>query len=406
MKYCSAVIGTGFGDECKGNRTHICASKSQSSIVVRFNGGAQASHTVVSDGRRHSFRHLGSGTFTGAFTYLSEDFIVNPVAFCLEREEIKNHFGIIPNEYVHPNCIVTTFWDMYINQAVETMRGKKRHGSVGMGINETVERSKILEYKLTVMDLLIPSKLQSKLEDIKNRYVEERLKKEYNLSIDQLPEKYRNLLTDDTHIEMFMFYAKEFVDSVRIFETPIIERFDNVVFEGAQGLLLDQDNYNFWPYVTSSSTGMKNVMKVLQEIGYQESIDIHYLTRCYMTRHGQGYFPTEVVGKPYSKIEDLTNVTNEFQGKLRFGILDVDLLSQAINTDLKNLTIPDANIFPTFTCFDQLDDTVKYKVNGQTLETEKELFLKRMSRIFEEKIANVDGIYATTGVKREDLITY
>lgn len=405
MKYCSAVIGSSFGDECKGNITHILASKSPSSITVRFNGGAQASHTVVSDGRRHSFRHFGSGTFAGAVTYLSEDFIVNPIAFSLERQKIVDTFNITPTEYVHPNCIVTTLWDIYINQVVETMRGEHRHGSVGMGINETVKRSQLARYKITVMDLLNPSILKAKLEDIKDHYVPERLKIEYNLSIDEMPEKYQQLFADREIIDMFMFFSKEFVDNVKVLESSVIERFDNVVFEGAQGLLLDQDNVAFWPYVTSSSTGIKNVMKVLNDIGYKDAINIHYLNRCYMTRHGQGYFPTEVFGKPYSKIEDLTNVTNEFQGALRFGILDMDLLTKAIQTDLKNLTVP-ANIFPTFTCVDQADDFVKYTLNGQLLEAQKELFIPTMSTIFEQRIDNVAGVYATTGLRKEDLILY
>lgn len=404
MKETKIVIGAMFGDEGKGNVTDILCSQSNQTLNVRFNGGAQASHTVVTpDGKRNAFRHFGSGSFTGATTYLSEQFIVNIFAFCLERENLNNEFAINPKVYVNSNCIVTTLWDMYINQAVETMRGDKRHGSCGMGINETVHRSKYEAYTITVKDLVCEKELRKKLEAIQNDYVPMRLRNKYGVSLEDLPIEYQESLSKEDNIDMTMFYAKEFLDNVIFADDLILEDFENIVFEGAQGLMLDQQCKRFWPNVTTSNTGIKNVMPVLENINFSENLEIYYVSRCYATRHGRGEFPTALEGKPYKNIVDLTNIPNEFQESLRFGFLDTDLLIEGINTDLKNLTLP-AKVYLTFTCFDQLDSIVKYKLNGNIEEVSKEQFLSKMLNIFKKNISNFSGMYITKGERRDNLI--
>lgn len=405
MKQCSIVIGSAWGDEGKGHMTDILCN-CENTLNVRFNGGAQASHTVVTpDGKRHAFRHFGAGTFAGAKTYLSEHFIVNTVAYAMEKNELINSFGITPCLYVNPNCLVTTIWDVYINQAVETIRKDKRHGSCGFGINETVERSKIQEYKITVIDLFSKEKLMDKLLAIQNQYVQMRLKTEYGLSIEDLPSKYQDLLTNKENIDMFLFYVNEFVESVQVLGNGILNKFDNVVFEGAQGLLLDQNNSKYFPHVTTSNTGIKNAMDILTSLNYKGKVDIYYMSRCYQTKHGAGPFKNEILGKPYSEVVDLTNVPNEFQGSLRFGYLDFDLLSFEINKDLRNLVLP-ANVRVTFTCLDQVGKEVKYikDSNLKTIKTDK--FLKTALRVLSAKIDNLHGVYATCGLTRDCLIPY
>ena len=405
MKNCSIVIGSLWGDEGKGHMTDILCNN-PNSLNVRFNGGAQASHTVVTpDNKRHAFRHFGAGTFAGAKTYLSKDFIVNTIAFCFERNELINVFNINPCEYVNPKCIVSTPWDIYINQAIETFRGDLRHGSCGFGINETVERSKIEKFKITVIDLLLKDRLKEKLLAIQNEYVQMRLKSEYNLTINDLPDKYQKLLTDPENIDMFMFYAEEFISNVQIHETGFINKFDNVVFEGAQGLLLDQNNTDYFPHVTTSNTGIKNVMNILSTLNYKGPINIYYMSRCYITRHGAGPFKSEILSKPYSKINDLTNIPNEFQGALRFGYLDFDLLAYEINKDLKNLICP-ANVNIVFTCLDQIDDCFKYYENNHLKSAKSSNFLKTAWRILNAKIKNMNDILSTTGLTRDDINSY
>ncbi len=405
MNRVSVVIGSLWGDEGKGHMTDILCNK-PNTLNVRFNGGAQASHTVVTkDGKRHAFRHFGAGTFAGAKTYLTEDFIVNTVAFCFERNELINDFNINPCEFVNPNCIVTTIWDMYINQMIEVIRGDMRHGSCGFGINETVERSKNPKYRVTVKDLLCRETLVSKLSLIQNEYIYERLKSEYDLTIQEIPEKYKDLLLAEDNIDMFCFYANEFISNIKIRDEKFIEEFDNVVFEGAQGLLLDQNNSKYFPHVTTSNTGIKNVMKTLSNLDYDGDVNIYYMSRCYLTRHGAGPFENELGFKPYEKVEDLTNIPNEFQGALRFGYLDFDLLCEEINKDLKNLN-RSANINVTFTCYDQVDDEFKYFEDGKLKTISKRDFFDIAWNVLSKNIGCIKNIYLTEGLTRDYLIKY
>ena len=183
MKNVKIVIGALWGDEAKGHMTHILTNDetNDSSIVVRFNGGSQASHTVISGTKSHAFRHIGSGTFKNAATYLSSDFICNIFQFIFEIEKIEKITGYTPVVYVSPSSLVTTSYDEIINQEIEIMRGKNRHGSCGLGINETVERSKLNNYCITVSDLFFEDTLKEKLEKIRDEYVPFRLKNEYGL---------------------------------------------------------------------------------------------------------------------------------------------------------------------------------------------------------------------------------
>ena len=111
MKDIKIVIGANWGDEGKGLMTDYFSQK-PNTIVVCSNGGAQRGHTVVTlDSIRHVFRHFGSGTFNGASTYLSEDFICNPIIFRQEYEELKN-LGYAPKTYINNKCMLTTPFDM------------------------------------------------------------------------------------------------------------------------------------------------------------------------------------------------------------------------------------------------------------------------------------------------------
>jgi adenylosuccinate synthase len=295
------VIGANFGDEGKGLVTdHLCHQGA--GMVVRFNGGAQAGHTVVRpDGKRHVFHHLGSGSFEGVPTYLSQFFIVNPICFYRELDALRG-FGLRPTVYAHPECLVTTFADMMINQELEDRRGDKRHGSVGMGINETIERSGVPELKITMADLWNGAKsLERKLVEICDKYATFRTGKPIE--------------SPSEMIAAFLKGAEALANDIH----PLgIAQCEDPVFEGAQGLLLDQNNKEFFPHLTRSNTGMQNVRTLCAQAGIDE-IDAYYVSRTYLTKHGAGRLPGE---DPDMAFEDDTNVAHAYQGTLRFAPLD------------------------------------------------------------------------------------
>ena len=316
----TAVIGAGFGDEGKG---HIVDYLSDSdTCVIRYNGGAQAGHTVQDDERRHPFHHFGSGTFRGASTYLSQHFLVNPMLWDKETEEID-----APFLEIHQKAPLTTYFDMLINQFVEEARGASRHGSCGVGINETIVRNQHLAWATYVDDVRDSYGFAKKLRQIQRTYAIPRFK---CLTGKEPPEMFRHLVESEELFTHFISTTFNMMMNSHLFSN--LPEADKYIFEGAQGLLLDED-HKFFPHVTHSRPGLANILEVCTEAGVTE-LDVYYVLRSYMTRHGAGPFPTE---DPTMSFRDDTNIVNQFQGGLRFGVLDYDLIREAIDKDLSQV---------------------------------------------------------------------
>jgi adenylosuccinate synthase len=349
------VVGANFGDEGKGLVTDYLVKDLSDTIVIRFNGGGQAAHTVeLSDGRKHVFHHIGSGSLRDAPTLLSEHFIVNPIVFNREFITIpENHIKV----FAHRKALLTTPYDWLLNQKVEKKRDDKQHGTCGMGINETVTRTvggyddataadKVRDRDVitTLADIYDTKSLKQKLRNIRNFYVPKRAKQlginpeyimDYNLS---------DYLEDCDLMSRLVIPVGNY---------NILKLFKNRVFEGAQGLLLDEYHY-YYPHVTRSRTGINNATEILKSIGHIEA-NVHYVTRSYLTRHGPGPLPYE--GEVEVR-EDVTNKHNSYQGILRFAPLNLDLLSQSITNDLINSN--GLNLYPrlNITWGQHLDDFI------------------------------------------------
>lgn len=354
-----AVIGAGYGDEGKGVLVNVLAQDAARDgfvpFVVRSNGGGQAAHTVeLNCGLRYVFKHHGSGTFAGAPTYLSQDFIVNPIIFFKEHRKLQ---GIceslgkkMPKVYCSPDALVSLPIDMMINQELEKSRGDERHGSCGWGIGETVQRTEA-GYAVRVRDLSYFT--VEKLQELNLLYGIKRFKE---LGIDPPDDLFDNRV-NKRFIKDIEFFMHE-VDPLTDDSLELLG--DYVIFEGAQGLGLDQDKGHF-PYVTRSNTGLKNIRK-LAELNNITDLVVLYATRCYNTRHGAG--PLEWEGELKGVfVNDPTNVENPWQQKLRTAPIDLDVLSKRINDDfgdapyVKSLAI---------TCMDQIHEEFVVAYDGET----------------------------------------
>lgn len=297
MKEVDVVIGSNYGDEGKGSSVnHLCKD---STIVVRFNGGAQAGHTVVHDNIRHVFHSFGSGTLKGCPTYFSSDFYVDPMMFFKEAYSISQKKKLKFSIFADPECNIVTPFDVLINQLLEKSRGGNRHGSCGMGFGESVRRSNC--------------GFALKLKDIGKVDVLE-LIEYFNKRTDELEIK---ITINNDLIEQFRIDCLDFVKYVKLVDfDKIDDMFDNIVFEGAQGLRLDQNSKDF-PHVTYSNTGLDNVLKLLDKSRHK--LNVHYITRPYLTRHGAGPLNNEIINPG---IIDETNMPNDYQGSLRFSKMD------------------------------------------------------------------------------------
>lgn len=324
-----AVIGACFGDEGKGHIVDYLAYEHDASYVVRFCGGAQAGHTVRGGGFRHVFHHFGSGTWAGAKTYFGRRFIMNPIVFREERAALlrKGIGESLLRCAGDERCLVTTHADMILNEIVETHRGADRHGSCGMGINETVERSG--SFPLTSLDLLSgEDDLRRKLTSIVRDWVPHRLGE---LGIDPAEHAQRiEWIESERVMDSWIRDAGITASSLTLASPDFLDS-HVVVYEGSQGLLLSEDNEAMFPHLTRASTGSKNIVEMVED-GAPTPDELYYVTRAYMTRHGAGPFPTE---DPWMSYEDETNQPNPWQGTLRFGALDVPLIYEAIDSDVE-----------------------------------------------------------------------
>lgn len=316
----AAVIGVGFGDEGKGLATdHLCAG-CDNVTVIRHNGGAQAGHTVESDGKRFVFHQLSSGSFRHADTYWSHTFMPDLYKLGTELSDFAAVSGYAPDIYCDHGTCPTFIDDVLINMALEKSRGEKRHGSCGMGINEATLRIRA-GFGLTIHEIKASdsSHIYRELLRIRREYVAERLDS-LGLKPKELGE-YGELLESEIALFNFAEQMAEGAGAVKIADDrkAYFSGRGRVIFEGAQGLLLDSENKEFAPHVTASRTGLVNPASLCNEYGLELELAV-YVMRSYVTRHGAGPLPYECEKDALGSVsEDLTNRENEWQGKLRYG---------------------------------------------------------------------------------------
>ena len=374
-KRADIVIGANFGDEGKGLVTdYLAARYEEEALIVRHNGGAQAGHTVTApDGRRHVFKHFGSGSLAGAKTYLSRFFVCNPIIYLQEQEKLRA-LGVHPMVYVDPSAPISTPYDMMINQISEESRGNGRHGSCGVGFGETIGRSLHPDFVLHFIDLANREKLRTFLLKTRNEWVPQRLRV---LGINDLSPAWVERINSGRILDWYLDQAQKFAASVHLAPHGLLKTTPHVVFEGAQGLLLDQDS-QWFPHVTRSHTGIRNALTLAREAGIEE-IDVTYISRAYCTRHGAGPLPHELMQKPYEAIHDETNIPNEYQGSLRFAHLDLDLLSSTIFDDLKHgQDFPKLTFRLGLSCMDQVGSDIGFINRGRFEQASPNVFLAKV----------------------------
>ena len=345
------VIGLNFGDEGKGLAVDALAASTKNPIVVRFNGGCQAGHTVQTPaGNRHVFHHVGAGALAGAPTFLSRHFLFSPGVF------LKEHYALSQmiaqrEVFSDPRAHVTTPFDIMLNRWAEEDRGDSRHGSCGEGINETVERG-LAGFVITVGDLLgEPARLDA-LVDLVADYAAQRA---LTLGL-RMTEERAIALRGKKAKASFTASAALMRGRIRPAEPEILRQY-NPIFEGAQGLQLDQNNAAMFPHLTRSSTGMTNVAEICQEASITEA-DVLYMTRPYFTRHGAGPLPGAAESLRSVDFSDPTNQPSQWQGSMRLAPLNLDMMEDALERDLFEAPGMTLNRMIGISCLDQIQGSV------------------------------------------------
>jgi adenylosuccinate synthase len=285
-----AVVDLGYGDAGKGTVVDALCASAPVRAVLRFNGGAQAAHNVIhDDGRHHTFAQFGSGTLRGVPTHLTRFMVVDPLALAAEAAALGNPFELLT---VDEDALLATPWHRAANQRREAARGSGRHGSCGMGVGET------MAYALSH-----PS--APRVGDVRSRSVLRRRLAEVAEFFDN-----PDIPFDDV-VETFLAFGR----AVRIVDGSHVDRLlaeGPCVFEGAQGVLLDE--WRGWhPHTTWSTTTFDNVNELcpsFRRLG---------VVRTYTTRHGAGPF---VTADESLTLPEAHNGRGVWQGAFRTGHFD------------------------------------------------------------------------------------
>ena len=357
MNTAYAVIGAHYGDEGKGQVTawicrRIKAGNPEARILnVLTNGGCQRGHTVNITGDkhfRHVFKHFGSGTPYGAHTMFGPEFILNPMQFIKELDQIRH---LRPVVYCGWHNRVQLPVDMAVNQYLEWERAGRgeEHGSVGFGVNETLLR---YERGMGSSFLKMASDADSneisfvdEITALSHEYAHDRIIEEMGeeSAFNEFESKYWDYISKDCY--------RHFTDDLLRMSGclnagwPSSRAFDHdyFVFENGQGLKIGQQESKSYFNCTPSDTGAFSVLRAMSDMhlvgdkanekSRVDGLAVYYVTRTYMTRHGAGPFSSkETSTPPFKELDDQTNVPNDFQGRIRYaefsGPADFDAMKE------------------------------------------------------------------------------
>lgn len=324
-----AVVGLGFGDEGKGATVDALVRRTHADTVVRFNGGGQAAHHVVTpEGHAHCFSQFGSGTFAGARTHLSRFVTVDAVGLYREAEALAAA-GVMPWALltVDPRCAVVTPYHRALNHLRELSRGAERHGSTGRGFGEVAAAQATGGPTLTVGLLASGDSpaIHARLSAVRDYCFSRAIA----LGVDPgLMTPWRVFQNTEAG-EDWLYTARLALARTEVLpDDEARDDAETVVFEGAQGVLLDEW-HGLHPHTTYSTTTFANAATLAEEWG--APLTRIGVTRAYATRHGAGPLPTEdadpALREAWARGEH--NADGEWQGAFRYGHPDLVLLRYA-----------------------------------------------------------------------------
>jgi len=350
------VVGSQWGDEGKGKIVDWLSD--QADVVIRFQGGHNAGHTLVIDGITYKLRLLPSGIVRkGKISILGNGVVIDPWALLNEIEEIKKQgVDVTPENFmISESASLILPFHQEMDEIREDAAGKGKIGTTRRGIGPCYE-DKVGRRSIRVMDLRSESNLDNRLENVLLHH--NAIRKGLNKKIFEKDELKKELLKISSEILRFA--------------QPVwlkLDQFNNerkkILFEGAQGILLDVD-HGTYPYVTSSNT-----VPAMAATGSGSGPDkINYIlgiTKAYTTRVGSGPFPTELndeIGESLGRRgKEFGTVTAR---KRRCGWFDAVLVRQTIKiSGINGIALTKLDVLDEL---DEIKMCIGYELNGKKIE--------------------------------------
>ncbi len=349
------VVGTQWGDEGKGKVTDFLAEKAN--VIVRFQGGNNAGHTIVFDNKKFALHLIPSGIFRkDTMNILANGMVINPKALIEELNMLENGGINNYNLAISDRAHVVLPYHVVLDQLFEDIKeGNKKVGTTNKGIGPTYS-DKSARIGIRMCDFIDLETFKEKLMDNVNYYNKIfTLFGKSKMRINEIFEEYKE----------YSKIIKPFVTDTSILLNNKFANNENILFEGAQGSLLCLD-HGTYPYVTSSSPTAAAV-PLNTGISPKYIDQILGVTKSYSTRVGSGYFPTEVENNVTKKIRNVGNEYGTTTGRpRRIGWLDTVVLrhSKRIN----GLTALSVMLLDVLTGIETLKICKKYELNGEIID--------------------------------------
>ncbi len=350
-----AIIGSQWGDEGKGKITDLLSQKCD--LVVRYQGGANAGHTIIVDDKKIVLHLIPSGILhPHALSIVGHGVVFDPDSFLKEKKDVEDSNIHLTRENLRLSShatLITTYHKL-IDSCRES-KGPIKIGTTGKGIGPSYE-DKISRKGIKLKDLTDLPTLTLKLERMlqEKKVLFEHL---YQVSYPTVEDEAKRLY------ELGKFITPFLDDTFSILDQAIMAG-KKILYEGAQGILLDVD-YGTYPYVTSSSTSIGGVYTGAGVPGSKLD-EVLGITKAYTTRVGEGPFPTELFDEVGAYIQNTGKEIGATTGrKRRCGWLDLPLLKYAVKSS--NITSIALTKLDILSNMDTLKVCVAYEFEGKTL---------------------------------------
>jgi adenylosuccinate synthase len=317
----TVIVGAQWGDEGKGKIVDLLAQESD--VVCRYQGGPNAGHTIVADGETFKIRQVPSGAVSGKASLIGAGCVVDPEVLLGELDELAAR-GLDPGGVVvSGNAHLIMPWHVAIDQASERRLGKLQIGTTRRGIGPCYA-DKASRIGIRVQDVLDSKILRQKIEVAlaeKNIWLE-RVYEVEPFDLEDVAARY----------EGYARRLRPYVGDTSLLVDRALREGKDVLLEGGQGTLLDLD-HGTYPFVTSSATVAANAATGIG-IGPNRIDRVVGVAKAYVTRVGEGPFPTEIPGPHQARIRDLGGEFGTVTGReRRCGWLDLVALRYAVRVN-------------------------------------------------------------------------
>jgi len=315
------IVGAQWGDEGKGKIVDLLAQHSD--VVCRYQGGPNAGHTIVVGGETYKIRALPSGIVRGKPCVIGNGCVVDPEVLIGELDEFERRGHPTDEVYVSGNAHLIMPWHVAIDAASERRLGKLAIGTTKRGIGPCYA-DKAMRLGIRVQDILDPKILRQKIE---------LTLAEKNLWLERVYESEGfDLETVASQYESYAQRLRPYVADTSLYVDTALRDGQVVLFEGAQATLLDLD-HGTYPFVTSSNPVASNAATGVG-IGLHRIDRVIGVAKAYVTRVGEGPFPTEIPEPQQSLVRELGHEYGTVTGReRRCGWLDLVALRYAVRVN-------------------------------------------------------------------------